>query len=196
MGNAKILVLLVEPCVRAGVLTAPECAELTLALESAPELAPARLAGGVDSDIRVCRALWLDDVAETDWLFRRLAELVAEVNRTVYGFRLEDFREGVQILRYDEPVRGHAAGQYDAHIDIGSTGLTMSRKLSVSIQLTPPDAYDGGELAIDVDGKWWIAPRDQGTAILFPSFVRHRVAPVRRGHRHAAVAWIHGPAFS
>ncbi len=179
-----------------GVLSVPECAELARALESAPELVSARLAGGVDSDIRVCRALWLNDIPETEWLFRRLAKLVAEVNRTLYGFRLEDFREGVQIMRYDEPVHEHAAGHYDAHIDIGATGLTTSRKLSVSIQLTPSEAYDGGELAIDIEGKWWNAPRDQGTAILFPSFVRHRVAPVTRGHRHAAVAWVHGPAFS
>jgi PKHD-type hydroxylase len=190
------VVLLVEPCVRAGVLTAAECAELADALASAPELAPARLAGGVDSDIRICRALWLDDVAESDWLFRRLAELVAEVNRTVYGFRLDDFREGVQVVRYDAPVRGHAAGHYDSHIDIGRTGLTASRKLSVSIQLSPPDAYDGGALAIDVDGKWWHAPKDQGTAILFPGFVRHGVEEVTRGSRYAAVAWAHGPAFS
>lgn len=190
------MVLLVEPCVRAGVLTAAECAGLADVLDSAPELAPARLAGGVDSDIRVCRALWLDDVAETDWLFQRLAELIAEVNRTVYGFRLEDFREGVQVLRYDAPVRGHAAGHYDAHIDIGGSGLSATRKLSVSIQLSPPDAYDGGELSIDVDGKWWHAPKDQGTAILFPSFVRHRVGKITRGTRHASVAWIHGPAFS
>lgn len=189
------MVLLTDPCARAGVLTPAECARLVALFEAAPGAVPARLAGGLDSDVRVCRALWLDDVADTAWMFARLARLVADVNRDVFRFDLEDFREGVQVLRYDAPVRGHAAGQYETHVDIGTAGSTATRKLSISIQLTDPAAYEGGELLVDLDGAPWTGPRDRGTAILFPSFVRHRVVPVARGTRHALVAWVHGPAF-
>ena len=67
--------------------------------------------------------------------------------------------------------------------------------MSISVQLSEPDAYDGGDLEIDIDGAPWSAPRDRGTAILFPSFVRHRISQVDSGTRHALVAWMHGPAF-
>lgn len=189
------MLLLTDPCVRPGALTAEECSRLVRYFEDAPGVAPARLAGGVDSDVRVCRAMWIDEDPETAWAFQRVARLVADVNREVYRFDLEDFREGMQILRYDAPERGHAAGQYDAHVDIGGSGHSATRKLSVSIQLSTADSYTGGELQIDIDGAPWTAPQDAGTAILFPSFVRHRVAPVGRGTRHALVAWVHGPAF-
>lgn len=193
------MVLLTDPCAREAVLTPDECARLVSLFEAAPGVAPARLAGGVESGVRVCRALWLDDLgdsqSETAWVFARLARLVADVNRETFRFDLDDFREGVQILRYDAPARGHAAGQYDTHVDIGGSGHSSTRKLSISIQLSPPEAYDGGDLLIDLDGAPWPAPRDQGAAVLFPSFVRHRVAPVKDGTRHALVAWVHGPAF-
>lgn len=189
------MLLLTAPCVRPDTLSPDECARLIRLFEDAPGVAPARLAGGIDSPVRVCRAIWIDDAPDTAWVFARLARLVADVNRDVFGFDLEDFREGLQILRYDAPVRGHAAGQYDAHVDIGASGHSATRKLSVSIQLSAADAYDGGDLGIDLDGASWTAPRDAGTAILFPSFVRHGVSPVASGVRYALVAWVHGPAF-
>ena len=189
------MLLMTDPCVSPGILNPEECARLVALFEAAPGLPPARLAGGVESGIRVCRALWIDDLPETSWAFARVARLVADVNRDVFRFDLEDFREGMQILRYDAPVRGHAAGQYDVHVDIGATGHSATRKLSVSVQLSAPGDYAGGELQVECDGALWTAPRDVGTAVLFPSFVRHRVAPLDGGTRYALVAWVHGPAF-
>lgn len=189
------MLLMTDPVVRPGALAPDECARLIEIFEAAPGIPPARLAGGVESGIRVCRALWIDDLPETAWAFARIARLVADVNRDVYRFDLEDFREGMQILRYDEPIRGHAAGQYDIHVDIGGSGHSATRKLSVSVQLSPPEAYAGGALEIESDGMLRPAPRDAGTAVLFPSFVRHRVAPLESGTRYALVAWVHGPAF-
>jgi PKHD-type hydroxylase len=34
-----------------------------------------------------------------------------------------------------------------------------------------------------------------GNAIVFPSYIAHRVLPITSGMRQALVAWIHGPAF-
>ncbi len=129
----------------------------------------------------------------------RLAELVAEVNRENYHFDLEEFRESAQILKYTAPVVSSggtsAAGRYDTHVDIGAGGHSATRKLSLSIQLSPTGDYTGGGLQIGDDAEIWSAPREPGTAILFPSFVRHSVAPLASGTRYALVAWVHGPAF-
>ena len=34
-----------------------------------------------------------------------------------------------------------------------------------------------------------------GTAIVFPSFMRHKVAPVTKGRRRSLVGWFLGPLY-
>lgn len=191
--------LLTDPCLRPGALSPDECIRLIGIFDASATTSPGRLSGGTLTDTRICETLWLDDTDETAWLFVRLAGLVAEVNRKNFHFDLEEFRESAQILRYAAPVVSPtgttAAGRYDRHVDIGAGGHSATRKLSLSIQLSPPGDYTGGGLLIGDDTERWSAPRERGTAILFPSFVRHSVAPLGSGTRYALVAWVHGPAF-
>ena len=107
------------------------------------------------------------------------------------GFALDGFDEALQLTRYPAEVAGSTTGTSIA----GRPGLTARRKLSISIQLSPPESYEDGALELNVDGHVVAAPRALGTAILFPSFALHRVAPVTAGVRHALVTWIHGPDF-
>ena len=58
-----------------------------------------------------------------------------------------------------------------------------------------PDDYDGGTLETNADGIVRQASRAIGSALMFPSFVLHRVAPVTRGERYSLTLWSHGPAF-
>jgi PKHD-type hydroxylase len=133
------------------------------------------------SDIRTIRS----DGAE--WLYLRLEELVRKVNAR-YQYRLRSFREGLQFTQYG------VGGNIQWHVDSGR-GTASTRKLSVSIQLTPGNDYDGGDLEIMPEGVP-VFSRGQGAAIVFPSFLTHRVLPVTRGIRHSLVAWAHGPTFS
>lgn len=90
--------------------------------------------------------------------------------------------EPIQLAEYGE------GGAYGWHLDIGP-GTAAVRKLSISVQLSSPDDYDGGDLEI------WGAQaidRNQGTAIVFPSFMLHRVRPVIRGMRRSLVGWAVG----
>lgn len=187
--------LLTDPCLRPGVLSLAECARLIELFDASPDTSTGRLSGGLETAIRVCRTLWMDDRPDTTWIFERLAALVAEVNRDNFHFDLDAFRESAQILRYDTPEDLSAAGRYDTHVDIGAGGHSATRKLSLSIQLSAEDSYTGGGLLIGGVADGWSAPREPGTAILFPSFVRHSIAPLTAGTRYALVAWVHGPAF-
>ena len=36
----------------------------------------------------------------------------------------------------------------------------------------------------------------QGSFIMFPSYMKHRVTPVTSGTRYSAVTWAYGPSFS
>lgn len=148
--------------------------------------------GATDAERREIRRsqIWFFDPSPaTEFIFSPLREAVRQVNQ---GFRLEleDFGTGCQIARY----AAEAAGHYDWHIDLGN-GRFSRRKLSLSIQLSPPDDYEGGDLEFHLSGLDRARMRQQGTLIAFPSFHEHRVAPVTRGQRYSLVAWVDGPPF-
>ena len=72
------------------------------------------------------------------------------------------------------------------------------RKLSLSLNLSPPEQYDGGVLEIETDDGEVLTLnncKEQGTAIVFPSFTRHRITEVTRGIRYSVVLWALGRPF-
>jgi len=84
---------------------------------------------------------------------------------------------------------------FGTHVDgairsIGVTGLKMRTDLSATLFLTPPDAYDGGELIIDSDFASQSAKLGAGDLVVYSSASRHRVTAVTRGLRLAAVFWV------
>jgi PKHD-type hydroxylase len=69
------------------------------------------------------------------------------------------------------------------------------RKLSISIQLTNPEEYEGGELYLYDEDKGTLMSKEQGTLIIFPSYVLHEVMPVTKGERNSLVTWVTGKQF-
>ena len=69
--------------------------------------------------------------------------------------------------------------------------VTNNRILSVSVQLSDPDSYEGGDLQI----KDFLAERARGTIIIFNSNLLHRVLPVTRGVRYSLVQWFSGQKY-
>ncbi len=75
------------------------------------------------------------------------------------------------------------------------------RKISMTVNLTDETSYDGGDLMIDfgahsAKGQYVVSEaRNQGTVILFPSFLYHCVSPVTRGTRYSLVMWSLGDPF-
>ena len=65
----------------------------------------------------------------------------------------------------------------------------------MSIQLTDPSEYEGGELQLKSKNSITTVSKKKGTIIFFPSFMLHRVTPVTKGVRHSLVGWITGPPF-
>ena len=95
-----------------------------------------------------------------------------------------------QIGRYKSSDEGH----YDWHVDAGPPQNGVQRKLSISILLSNPSDFEGGELQFKEmeDRKILTA---QGSIVVFPSFIEHRVTPVTKGVRYSAVTWASGPSF-
>lgn len=169
--------------------SAPECAQLTRLFTDLGSTDGGLVAGRFDQKVRQSSLVWLPDAEEYSWVDTRLARLAADANRDLFGYALDGFDEQLQIAAYGP---GH---YYDWHIDRGQGSVAGRRKLTLSVQLTQPGDYVGGELELNADGHPFQVPRAQGTAAVFASTTLHRVAPVISGLRHSLVAWTHGPAF-
>ena len=141
------------------------------------------------ADIRRSQIWCFDPSPQTNFIFGPLLEILKQVNQG-YRFSIAGFGPGCQIARYDEKVKGH----YDWHIDLG-TGRFSRRKISLSVQLSDPATYGGGELEFHLSGLDSEKMRQQGTLIAFASFMEHRVKPVTQGQRYSLVAWIDGPPY-
>lgn len=80
---------------------------------------------------------------------------------------------------------------YGRHVDdalIGSPPLRSD--LSLTLFLSDPDSYEGGELVIETDEGESAFKLPAGQILLYPSGTLHRVETVRAGERLAAVTWI------
>lgn len=166
--------------------TPRECVQLIT--DFTPHLKPASIESmdpAQSASIRKSSAVFVFPSESTSWVFERLAKAVREINDSVYGFDVSEFREGFQFTRYE------VGEYYGPHFDIGPGKLT-ERKLSLTVQLSSPDDYTGGELIIYPE---FVAPRDQGSMTVFPAFMCHDVRPVKTGVRYSLVSWLAGPPF-
>jgi PKHD-type hydroxylase len=145
----------------------------------------------VNSSIRQSKVGWLWQNEKTQWLYDRIAYIARQLNAKSYHFDLWGFVEGFQFTSYNGE-----GDHYDQHVDchLGSNGKP-SRKLSMVLQLSDPESYDGGELQIITGVTPESVKRERGMVCVFPSFRLHKVTPVTRGVRYSLVVWVTGPSF-
>jgi PKHD-type hydroxylase len=141
-----------------------------------------------ESDVRDSKISWLYPIDGIDWVFRRVTDITLNLNERFFKFDLFGINEGFQFTNYEAP-----SGKYGKHVD---KAVNMPvRKLSISIQLTNSEEYDGGELYLYDGDKGNLMDKTQGTLILFPSYVLHEVMPVTKGERNSLVTWVTGKQF-
>lgn len=83
---------------------------------------------------------------------------------------------------------------YGAHTD-WSNGAARHRKVSMTVQLTNPDFYEGGEVRLYAGPEHIDISRQRGAATLWPAWTLHEVKPVTQGARYSLTAWAHGEEF-
>jgi PKHD-type hydroxylase len=142
-----------------------------------------------ESDVRDSKISWLYPVDKMEFVFRRVTDIVLNLNEKYFKLDLFGLNEGFQFTNYEAP-----SGKYGKHIDRAIN--TSVRKLSISIQLTNPEEYEGGELKLyDGEEEGTVMDKAQGTLILFPSYVLHEVMPITKGERNSLVTWVTGKQF-
>lgn len=154
----------------------------------------AQIGGAASSDdlakVRRSKISWLDNTPDTQWVFKKLAHVASSLNSQFYRFDLTGFGEALQLTNYDQSEHG----MYGWHQDYGGN-RTISRKLSLVLQLTDPAQYEGGNLQVMTSGEPVNIRKQRGLIAAFPSYVLHQVTPVTKGNRQSLVAWVSGPAF-
>lgn len=128
--------------------------------------------------------------AHSQWLYELLFPLALEANQKLFQFDIDIVTDPIHYVIYPED-----GGHLDWHMDIGAFGVNK-RKIAMTVQLSDPSEYDGGDFEIWFGGKQSVVvPREKGDVICFPAFCMHRVRPITRGQRKCLVFWTGGRPF-
>ncbi len=77
---------------------------------------------------------------------------------------------------------------YGSHVD-DALQQGLRTDVSFTLFLSDPDTYDGGALVIETSGGEDDVKLPAGSLVAYPSTTLHRVEPVTKGARLAAVGW-------
>ena len=152
---------------------------------------------------RDSNVVWMND----RWIYNEIQPYVRTANINA-GWNYEwSYSESCQFTKYNK-------GQYyDWHCDSWDKPYWRDgndpangkiRKLSVTVSLSDPKDYKGGELEFDFRNKdpdkkpnivKCVEILPKGSLVVFPSHVWHRVCPVKKGSRYSLVIWNLGWPF-
>ena len=143
---------------------------------------------GLDTKKRITTISWIP-FKEMQPMYNDINKFIKTANKNHFGFGDIQITEQAQFTEYPE------GGFYDWHMD---TDVIMQheppvRKISMTCLLSPENQFEGGGLELMAPGKR--VKLKQGHAIIFASFLNHRVAPVIRGVRQSLVMWFGGEPF-
>lgn len=173
-----------------------------------------------DVYIRDSNIVWMED----QWLYDLVFPYIHDANKSAgWNWQLDGGAESFQFTKYqkDQFYGWHADGQSDKPYKRYIYGVTPEplkpsgdppsgytqndilvnkiRKISVTINISEPNTYEGGNLKFDWgahSGKDRFFEceeiRPRGSIIVFPSFVHHCVTPVTSGTRYSLVMWALG----
>lgn len=180
-------------------LTSAQCAELVKYAQTHPaqEATVGHGGGGsiVNNDLRKSTIRWLK---RSDMALSALYALIeAETHRANadwFGRDIRSFND-VQFTEYPSECKAGYGWHTDSNaVPSEKDYKPFDRQLSVCIQLSERNSYEGGEFWMDNHGQKEIKDfREIGDMIIFPSQFWHKVMPVTVGQRNSLVLWWVGP---
>lgn len=139
--------------------------------------------------IRKSSIKWIHHDEYSAWLYDKMVDLAMKANNELWDFNLHSVLDSIQYTEYYND-----GGHYDWHVDVGP-GSINHRKISITVQLSDPEEYEGGDFELWTGGDFKTLPKSKGDVILFPSFLMHRITPITKGTRKSLVLWIGGGSY-
>ena len=144
--------------------------------------------GGLDIKKRITSISWIPfkDMPE---MYKDIEATMLKANNNHFGF------DGMRLTEIAQFTHYLTGGFYNWHMDNDVVGKFQPpvRKISMTLLLSDPATFEGGELEFMHKGR--TAKLKQGQAIFFASWLQHRVKPVTKGERKSLVMWFGGPPF-
>jgi PKHD-type hydroxylase len=169
------------------LLTKEEVANCRAALASS-DWVDGRVTAGTQS----AQAKYNLQVPETAPQARQLGEMIL----SALG-RNPLFNSAALPLRVFPPLfnRYDMGMKFDAHVDnairfVRGASIRIRTDISVTLFLSQPSDYEGGELLIEDTYGTQSVKLPAGHAVLYPATSLHRVLPIARGSRWASFFWV------
>jgi predicted 2-oxoglutarate/Fe(II)-dependent dioxygenase YbiX len=145
--------------------------------------------GKQDTKKRITTISWIPFKVMPE-MYKIIEQSMLQANRNHFGYEGMGLTEPGQFTEYPK------GGFYEWHMD-GEVNCQFEppvRKISMTILLSPPEDFEGGDLEFMTEGN---KPPQllQGQAVYFCSLIRHRVTKVKKGIRRSLVMWFGGPPF-
>lgn len=185
-------------CIYPGIFDSKTIDRIVKFFDSNYTLQPGKVGVGsnvCDEVIRGCDVAWVGMTNQDMFISDLLWKHIQLVNSEAFGFDIS-LLEPLQYTVYNGESDDHYAWHRDTYF---MSDKVYDRKLTLVMQLSDSDDYEGGDLLLEDDFSP-IKPdqkelRTKGSILVFPSFVKHTVTPVTKGKRLTLVAWAIGPQF-
>ena len=143
---------------------------------------------GVDTKKRITTISWIP-FKKMPEMYQDIEKPMLQANNNHFGF------DGMRLTEPGQFTHYLTGGFYEWHMDNDVLGKHQPpvRKISMTLLLSDPSTFEGGELEFMDDKK--AVKLKQGQAIFFASWLRHRIKPVTSGERTSLVMWFGGPPF-
>jgi PKHD-type hydroxylase len=143
-----------------------------------------------NNEHRKSKVRWIDSA---NGLAGILMPYVIRANAEAFNVNIQQEMGEMQFTEYQSETND----KYDWHHDINwENEKHFDRKLSVVVQLTAPNTYEGGQFEFaEVQSPKPVDFRQQGSVLVFPSYLQHRVTEVTSGCRYSLVSWVRGPRW-
>ena len=125
----------------------------------------------------------------TDFPFEPIRIVTKQANDEIYDFKLlgiidQDFPQVYQYKQDDF---------YKLHIDVNP--MASTRKITFIINLSDQTEYEGGEIEFLNSDTSNNNINEQGSILIFPSFLPYEINPVTSGVKNIIIGHIHGSVF-
>ncbi|MBQ4855291.1 Fe2+-dependent dioxygenase [Rhodanobacter sp. B2A1Ga4] len=167
------------------VLTAEELGTIRSELQGAPFVDGASTAGWSAREVK--KNLQIDINTESQARLREIVRSAFLRNTMLQAAILPSAMTQVLFNRYDVGM------QYGRHVDapvMGGLGSAVRTDVAITVFLSDPASYTGGDLVVESNGVEYGFKLDAGSAIAYPANSLHHVTPVTQGARYAAIIWV------